>query len=121
MVLKNYEDRLDFLNRNIDKINKAVSDFLGFDVNFEVRTFQVDGSDYLVTLRDDTNIRDKCGTMSKGFESVRLSDFGIWWNNDFVCIVIDCVCLPIIGGDLHDVIICKVFIVGDEVSVRSAG
>lgn len=92
MVLKNYEDRLDFLNRNIDKINKAVSDFLGFDVNFEVRTFQVDGSDYLVTLRDDTNIRDKY-----------------------------CVCLPIIGGDLHDVIICKVFIVGDEVSVRSAG
>ena len=29
MFLKNYEDRLDFLNRHIDKINKAVSDFLG--------------------------------------------------------------------------------------------
>lgn len=120
MILKNYEDRLDFLNRNIDKINKSVSDFLGLDVNLEVRTFQY-GTNKLITLRDDTNIRDKCGTMSKYFESVRLSDFGIWWNNDFVCIVIDCVCLPIIGGDLHDVIICKVFIVGDEVSVRSAG
>lgn len=119
MVLKTYEDRLDFLNRNIDKINKAVSDFLGFDVNFEVRTFQAGDSGNLITLRDDTNIRDKCGAMSRCFESISLSDFTIWWYDDYVCIAIDCICAPI-RGTLYDATICEVCIVGDEVSVRSA-
>ena len=120
MILKNYEDRLNFLNRNIDKINKAVSDFLGFDVNFEVRTFQSGDSGNLITLRDDTNIRDKCGAMSGCFKSVSLSDFSIWWDDDYVCISIDCIYVPIVGI-VYDDRICEVWIVGDEVSVRSVG
>lgn len=119
MILKKYEDRLDFLNRNIDKINKAVSDFLGFDVNFEVRTFQ-SGADNIITLRDDTNIRDKCDAMSGCFKSVGLSDFSIWWDDDYVCIAIDCIYVPI-GGIVYNDRICEVCLVGDEVSVRSAG
>lgn len=119
MILKNYEDRLNFLNRNIDKINKAVSDFLGFDVNFEVRTFQY-GTNKLITLRDDTNIRDKCGVLSNCFEVMYLSDCGIRWNDDSAFVIVDYICLSTDGNE-HDITICIVSIVGDEVSVRSVG
>ena len=120
MVLKKYEDRLDFLNRNIDKINKAVSKCIGFDVNFEVRTFQHNNNVMEITLVDDVNIRDKCGVLAKCFERVYLSDFGIWWNNDAVYITIDCN-WRLIGGGSNGATICRVSIVGDEVSVRSVG
>lgn len=118
MILKNYEDRLDFLNRNIDKINKSVSDFLGLDVNLEVRAFQY-GTNKLITLRDYTNIRKKCGVLSNCFEVMYLSDCGIRWNNDSVSVIMDCICQSI-SGDEYDITICTVSIVGDEVSVRSA-
>lgn len=120
MVLKNYEDRLGFLNRNIDKINKAVSNFLGFNVNFAVRTFQRSNNVMEITLVDDSNIKDKCGVMSKCFEWVHLADFGIWWDDDVVYITIDCNWRHI-GGGSNGTTICKVYIVGDEVSVRSVG
>lgn len=119
MVLRNYEDRLDFLNRNIDEINKAVSDLLGFDVNFEVETFQY-GADNIIRLRDDTNIRYKCGVLSTCFESVYLSNGGVCWDDNSVWITINCSCLSISGNE-YVATICRVRIVGDEVSVRLVG
>lgn len=120
MFLKNYEDRLDFLNRHLDKINKAVSDFLGFDVNFAVRTYQDSYGNNFIVLRDDADIRDKCGVMSNCFERVYLSDFGMCFDDDSVSILIDCN-WQIIGGDQNSVTICRISVVGDEVSVGSMG
>ena len=118
MLLKNYEDRLDFLNRHLDKINKAVSDFLGFGVNFAVRTYQYSYGNNFIVLRDDTDIRDKCGVMSNCFERVYLSDFGMCFDDDPVSILIDCN-WRLIGGGENGATICRVSVIGDEVSVRS--
>lgn len=120
MLLKNYEDRLDFLNRHLDKINKAVSDFLGFGVNFDVRTYQDSCGNNFIVLRDDTDIRDKCGVMSKCFERVYLSDFGMCFDDDSVSILVDCN-WRLIGGGENGATICRISVIGDEVSVRSMG
>ena len=118
MLLKDYEDRLDFLNRHINKINKAVSDFLGFDVNLDVRTYQDSCGNNFIVLRDDTNIRDKCGVMSNCFERVYLSDFDMYFDDDSVSILIDCN-WRLIGGGENGATICRISVVGDEVRVRS--
>ena len=118
MFLKNYEDRLDFLNRHIDNINKAVSDFFGFGVNFDVRTYQDSCGNNFIVLRDDADIRDKCGVMSNCFEMVYLSDFGMCFDDDSVSILIDCN-WRLIGGGENGATICRVSVIGDEVSVRS--
>lgn len=81
MALKTIEDKKEFLQRNLDKINTVVTAMIGANVRFEIVEKKTPWETY-VGLEDKRNFAKYCGVMSRAWAEVHIDTFNIWWTED---------------------------------------
>ena len=81
MSFKTIEDKKEFLQRNLDKINTVVTAILGVRVNLKVVEKQTYRETYL-KLEDTHNFAKCCGIMKLAWAEVYIETFNIWWTED---------------------------------------
>lgn len=79
MNLKNIDEQREFLQRNLTRINKAVSDYLEVEVNLQIQEKKTYRNETYFKLIDDNNFCNDCGIMSRAWKKVIIDTFNIWW------------------------------------------
>jgi len=75
-------NKKEFLNDNIERINKAVAEYLGVDVNFQIEESGNYLGETIYKLVDETNIKDSCGIMSLVFKKVNVLSWSIYYGEN---------------------------------------
>lgn len=81
MELKTIEEKKEFLQRNLDKINTVVTAYIGARVDLKIVERTTVREAYL-KLEDNHNFVHCCGIMSRAWKEVRIETFNIWWIGD---------------------------------------
>ena len=81
MKLNTIEEKKEFLQRNLDKINTVVGAYIGARVNLKV-VEKMSWRETYLKLEDNNNFAHLCGVMSRAWKEVILDTFNIWWNED---------------------------------------
>lgn len=85
MSLKdNIAEQKKYLEINLEQLNTVVSAILGYRTKLEIIE-KTSGNRTYFKVADNRNIREKCGAMAKAFREVTISNFGMWWSEDGVC------------------------------------
>lgn len=75
-------NKKEFLDDNIEHINKAVADHIGVDVNFQIEESKNYLGETIYKLVDETNIKDSCGIMSLIFKKVNVISWRIYYDEN---------------------------------------
>ena len=81
MELKTIEQKKEFLQRNLDKINTVVTALIGARTDLKVVEKTVRDETYF-KLEDNYNYARHCGVMRRAWREVNIETFNIWWNED---------------------------------------
>ena len=81
MELKTIEEKKEFLQRNLDKINTVVTAYIGARVNLKIVVKETYRETYL-KLEDHHNFAKCCGIMSRAWKEVIIDTFNIWWHEE---------------------------------------
>lgn len=76
--MKTIEEKKEFLQRNLDKINTVVTALLGVMVDLKIVEKTNHRETYL-KLEDNHNFTHCCGIMRHAWKEVRIETFNIWW------------------------------------------
>ena len=79
MNLKNIDEQREFLQRNLEKINIAVSDYLEIKVNLKIEEKKTYRNETYFKLVDNNNFCNYCGIMSRAWKEVIIDTFNVWW------------------------------------------
>ena len=79
--MKTIEEKRNFLQRNLDKINTVVTALIGARTNLKVVEKTIRGETYF-KLEDDHNFAHLCGVMRHTWKEVCIETFNIWWNEE---------------------------------------
>lgn len=79
MNLKDIKEQREFLQRNLEKINIAVSDYLEVKVNLKIEERTTYRKETYFKLIDNNDFRNDCGIMSRAWKKVIIDTFNIWW------------------------------------------
>lgn len=113
----NVVEQREYLERNLEQLNTVVSAVLGIRTHLRI----VEKKDYrnatYFKIVDDRNIRNCCGVMTKAFKEVTISNFGIWWSDEGVCMDLNFDYVHIDGGS-NGAKFCTVDIIDDFVKIR---
>ncbi len=110
-------EQREYLERNLEQLNTVVSAVLGIRTHLRI----VEKTDFrkqtYFKVIDDRNIRDCCGVMAKAFQEVTISNFGIWWSDEGVCMDLHFNYVHNSGGS-NGAEFCRIDIVNDFVKIR---
>ena len=113
----NIDEQREYLQRNLEQINTVVSAVLGIKTHLRIE----EKKDYLkqtyFKIIDDRNILDCCGVMAKAFTEVTISNFGMWWSDDGVCMDLHFNYIHN-GGGSNGAEFCRIDIINDFVKIR---
>lgn len=118
MNLKNnIDEQREYLQRNLEQLNMVVSAVLGIKTHLKIEEVKDCYKRIYVKVVDDRNIRDCCGVMAKAFKEVTISDFGMWWSDEGVCIDLHFNYVHNNGGS-NGANFCTIDIINDFVKIR---
>ena len=116
MELKTIEEKKEFLQRNLVKINTVVTAYIGARVNLKIVERKTMLETYL-RLDDDHNFVRCCGIMSRAFSEVTVYTFNIFWNEDG-CELVMCFSYEHIDGGHNVAEFCRINVEDDFVTIK---
>ena len=105
-----------YLEINLEQLNTVVSAILGYKTKLEI-VKKTNGNNTYFSVVDDRNIREKCGAMAKAFKEITISNFGMWWFEDGVCMDLQFNYEHIDGGT-NGAKFCSINIIDGLVTIR---
>ena len=81
----NIENQRELLQKHLEAINIVVSAKLGIKVNLCIKESKDYRNQTFFNLIDDRNIKEECGVMASAFRNVYIETFGMWWQENGVC------------------------------------
>ena len=81
----NIENQRELLQKHLEAINTVVSAKLGIKVNLHIKESKNYRNQTFFNLIDDRNIKEECGVMASAFRNVYIETFGMWWQENGVC------------------------------------
>ena len=118
MNLKNnVDEQRAYLEKNLEQLNTVVSAVLGIRTHLRIEEKKDYRKQTYFKVIDDRNIRDCCGVMAKAFTEVTISNFGIWWSDEGVCMDLHFNYVHNSGGS-NGAEFCRIDIVNDFVKIR---
>ena len=116
MELKTIEQKKEFLQRNLGKINTVVTAYIGARVNLQIFERKTMRETYL-TLEDNHNFAHCCGIMSRAWEEVTVGTFNVWWGEDG-CELLMCFSYEHINGGHNSAEFCRINVEDDFVTIK---
>ena len=116
MDLKNnIEEQEVYLVKNLKQLNTVVSAILGYKTELKIKEINQENKTYF-RVADDRNIKEQCGVMAKAFKKVTIENFGMWWNENGVCMDLQFSYEHIDGGT-NGAKFCTISIIDDLVTI----
>lgn len=116
MNLKTIEEKKEFLQRNLDKINTVVGAYIGARVNLKIIE-KISWRETYLKLEDDHNFAHCCGIMSRAWKEVIIDTFNIWWNEEGCQLVMHFSYEHIDGGH-NGAEFCRINVEDDFVTIK---
>lgn len=116
MSLNSIEEKKEFLQRNLDKINTVVGAYIGARVDLKVIEKQTWRETYLI-LEDNHNFADLCGIMNRAWKEVTIDTFNIWWYEEG-CQLIMHFSYEHIDGGHNGAEFCRINVEDDFVTIK---
>ena len=116
MELQTIEQKKEFLQKHLDKINTIVTAYIGARVNLKIVEKTTIRETYL-KLEDNHNFARCCGIMSRAWKEVIVDTFGIWWNEDG-CVISMHFSYEHIDGGHNGAEFCRISVEDDFVTLK---
>ena len=117
MNLKNdISEQKEYLEKNLEQLNTVVSAILGYKTELKIIQDKNYRGEVYYKITDDRNIREQCGAMAKAFKKVTIENFGMWWNENGVCMDLQFSYEHIDGGT-NGAKFCTISIIDDLVTI----
>lgn len=86
MSLKNnIQEQKEYLEKNLEQLNTVVSAILGYKTELDIIQDSNYRGEVYYKIADKRNIKEQCGVMTKAFKKIIIENFGMWWQENGVC------------------------------------
>ena len=116
MKFETIEEKKEFLQRNLDKINTVVTAYIGARVNLQIVEKKTYRETYL-KLEDNHNFAKCCGIMSRAWKEVIIDTFNVWWTPEGCQLVMHFSYEHIEGGH-NGAKFCRINVEDDFVTIK---
>lgn len=79
------QEQKKYLEENLEQLNIVVSAILGFESELDIIQDSNYREEVYYKIADKRNIKEQCGVMTKAFKKVIIENFGMWWQENGVC------------------------------------